>query len=175
MNSKNRYFLFGIAVIALIFGITAYFSWNNYLKTSSGQPNANDQMAVKNERVSSQPQASRSASVQQMIDSGQFAPPPGNTERVVSSVSPFASGTRTASAGMSQSVKGNGQELTGVQQAAAVMFSSRGDKIAAAVVRQDSPSASNATLTTAAASPQTPSQPVEFESPPGVGSPKGAK
>jgi len=174
MNSKNRYFLFGIAVIALVFGVTAYFSWDNGLKTSSSQPNASDQMAVKSERVASQPQVSRSASVQQMIDSGQFAPPPGNTERVASSVSPFTSGTRTASSSMSQSVKGNGQEQAGVQQAAAVMFSSRSDKIAAAVVRQDSPSVS-ATAQAQSAAPPSPSQPAEFESPPGVGSAKGGQ
>ena len=175
MNSKNRYFLFGIAVIALTFGIAAYFSWDNGLKTSSSQPNASNQMTVKIERVSSQPQVSRSATVQQMIDSGQFAPPPGNTETMSSSVSPFSSGTRTASSGMSQNVKGNGQEQTWLQQAAAVMFSSRSDKIAAAVVRQDSPSVSATAQAQSAAPAQLQSGLPQFETPPGIGSAKGGQ
>jgi len=175
MIFKKQYFPLWIAFIALIFGVAAYLSWKTDLEISSSQSSASELIAVATKRASLQPQASRSASVQQMIDSGQFAPPPGNTERVASSVSPFTSGTRTASSGMSQSGKGNGQEQAGVPQAAAVMFSYRGDKIAAAVVRQDSQSVSNATLTTAAASPQTPSQPTEFESPPGVGSAKGGQ
>jgi len=175
MIFKGRWLLLGITVVALGMLAAVYFLRSSDIEVTSIHPAQGNRFTVPEEKRSMQVQTPERALVLHLINTGQFNPPPGNTETMSSSVSPFSSGTRAASSGMSQSATGNGQEKTWLQQAATVMFPSRSDKIAAAVVRQDSPSVSATAQAQSAAPPQPQSGLPQFETPPGIGSAKGGQ
>ena len=175
INVKSRVLPFGIAAIALVLCVAAYLSWDSDLGSSS-QPGERNRMTPTTGEDSSQSQAIRKQSIQQMIDSGQFDPPPGNTERLNSAVSPF---TRTAPA-ESQRTSPRADSLRQDQQGqvwigGTIPAGGASDKIAAAVSRQDSPSVSATAQAQSAAppQPQTQSGVPHFETPPGIGSPTG--
>jgi hypothetical protein len=106
--------------------------------------------------------------MQQIINSGQLSSPPGDTERTRSINWPFSAIQRTAE----PVVSAEGQSHVNIAQAA---------------LRIDSPKSSSQGIVTQSIStmqlPRAPSnskpvptqsQPIEFETPPGVGSPRGS-
>lgn len=103
--------------------------------------------------------------VQQMINSGQFAPPPGNPDKMYSIASPFAAAAPAS--GSPSGNTGTSQSPANVQPGVAMLGANPAGSTSTQLAQRNAP---------AAASPaqrQTPGQPIEFETPPGIGSAKG--
>lgn len=109
------------------------------------------------------------ADVQQMINSGQFAPPPGNLDKMYSIASPFAAATPAAASESSPGNSGISQSPAGVQPGIAMLGANPGGGTPTQVVKRNAPPA------TSPAQLQAPGQPIEFETPPGIGSAKGSQ
>lgn len=107
--------------------------------------------------------------VQQMINSGQFAPPPGNPDKMYSIASPFAAAAPAAASGSSPGSAGISQSPAGDQSGIAMLGANPGGSTPTQAIHRNSPAA------TSPAQLQAPSQPVEFETPPGIGSAKGSQ
>ena len=176
MNVKSRSLPIGITAIALVLCVAAYLSWDSDLGSSS-QPGERSRMTPTTGEGSLPSQAIRKQSIQQMIDSGQFDPPPGSAVKLHSAVSPFSRPAQAEAQRPSPTVDSSTQGQPGQLWVAGAMPASGSDNNASAGARQEKQPASNQALspTLIQAPAQTPdqSQPVEFESPPGVGSPKG--
>lgn len=102
------------------------------------------------------------AKVQQMIDSGQFAPPPGNPAKMYSIASPF-SNTATPEPSTSAEAQGSNHR----QQGLVSSWTAPGPRPAEAVLV----TRSDAAVVSKPVPGQAPEG--EFETPPGIGSAKG--
>ena len=107
--------------------------------------------------------------VQQMINSGQFAPPPGNPDKMYSIASPFAAAAPAAANGSSPGNTGTSQSAAGVQPGVAMLGANPGGSTPTQVTKRNDQTAAGPTRL------QAPGQPVEFETPPGIGSAKGSQ
>jgi len=134
---------------------------------------------VPEKNVSAQIQTPESALVQHLINSGQFDPPPGNTQKTNSFTNPFLPLTQAETQEMAHEVERNLQEQQRSMQGSSIISARVSDKPVAAVVRQVSQSVGNQASPQTPVPPQTQSQiqsaSLEFESPPGIGSAKGGR
>ena len=99
MDSVKKWGLPGIILVALLaLGIAAavYVSRGKTLEVPDSPRVSGNESAGAAVKPSPGKQISQNASVQQLIASGQLDPPPGNTEKLNSAVSPFAKPTSTA-------------------------------------------------------------------------------
>ena len=107
--------------------------------------------------------------IRQMINSGQFAPPPGNPDKMYSIASPFAAAPAAAASGNSPGNTGASQSPAGIRPGVAMLGADPAGSTPTQVVKQSAP------VATSPARLQAPGQPVEFETPPGIGSAKGSQ
>jgi len=110
--------------------------------------------------------AAPSSEVQHLINSGQFAAPPGNPDKMYSIASPFAAATPAAAAAIAA---GNPGSPASIQPGLTMLGASSGSAATTQVATKNSPAAA------VPAPPQPHSQPIEFETPPGIGSAKGGQ
>ena len=107
------------------------------------------------------------AKVQQMLDHGQFAPPPGDPAKMYSIASPFSNAAAPATTVPAQEAQAGVQPPQGLLSSWTVPNGKTKDKTAAPVIQADTPPAHPP------AQPQL--QTGEFETPPGIGSAKGGQ
>ncbi|MFA7282453.1 MAG: hypothetical protein WC100_20390 [Sterolibacterium sp.] len=109
---------------------------------------------------------SSSTEVQRMINSGQFAPPPGNPDKMYSIASPFSASTSAASGAPDKS-----QGHSGAQSGIAMLGANTWSNPPAQDVRKNPSAIAEVKPHTAQAQTQS----IEFETPPGIGSSKGGQ
>lgn len=179
MNPGKIWLLLGLIAVSLGMVIADSFSPVRDLKISNNTasvPSSGNGLASVVGRQSMQPQISQRPSLQQMINSGQFNPPPGNTDKMYSIAVPFANSTQTASAPIAQEIDVNGQGSPKPHQGGTLISAWQSNKVAVATPSQGSLSVGNqAQAPPALIQAQAPNQSIIFESPPGVGSTKGGQ
>lgn len=110
---------------------------------------------------------SATAKVQRMLDSGQFAPPPGDPAKMYSIASPFSSAAAPPTTAPAQEAQAGVQPPQGLLSSWTAPNGRIKDKTAAPAVKTETPPA------------RPPAQPQpqagEFETPPGIGSAKGGQ
>jgi hypothetical protein len=158
--------LLGVAVLFFITSETSTQSAGVVLRAGSALTSSS--------RQESAAPVSSSTEVQRMINSGQFAPPPGNPDKMYSIASPFSQSLPDAPAApVTPGAPGKSQGNSGVQPGIAMLGGNAWNNSPAQDVRKNS-------STTAEIKPQTTpaqvqSQSIEFETPPGIGSSKGGQ
>lgn len=114
---------------------------------------------------------SSSTEVQRMINNGQFAPPPGNPDKMYSIASPFSQSAPAAPA--ASGAPGKNQGNPGVQAGIAMLGANTWNNPPAQDVRKNLPGVAEIKPNTVPDQAQ--SQSIEFETPPGIGSVKGGQ
>ncbi|MFA7282457.1 MAG: hypothetical protein WC100_20410 [Sterolibacterium sp.] len=155
--------LLGAAVLFFIASETATQSGAVILRTGSA-------LTALPQQDSAAP-VSSSTDVQRMIDSGQFAPPPGNPDKMYSIASPFSQSAPAAP--VTPGAPGKSQGNSGVQPGIAMLGANTWSNAPAQDARKSSSVTAEIKSHTAPAQVQ--SQSIEFETPPGIGSSKGGQ
>ncbi|MCX7169222.1 MAG: hypothetical protein NTY41_02740 [Proteobacteria bacterium] len=169
MPRDSRIYWSGIAAALLLLAAFFLFDAGDSTLPSSGVTLRMGSAPLAPPREDAAAPNSGRAEVQQMINSGQFAPPPGNPDKMYSIASPFAAAAPAVTSGSSAGNAGTSQSPAGVQPGIAMLGANPGGSAPAQLVKRNAPPA------TSPAQLQAPGQPVEFETPPGIGSAKGSQ
>jgi hypothetical protein len=166
----NKYPVLTLSALVASIGLAAVFpSRYNDLESSAINAVSDKGFTVLEERIAVLPQTRENASVQRLINSGQFDPPPGNTERLNSAVSPFSRFAQAVAHEFSGKTDTNRQNQPTQASVREVVSAHGSNGTISAIVGQDNQSSNNQALA------QLQNQSSEFESPPGIGSAKGGQ
>ena len=139
------------------------------------------------EKLSPEEQIKRRELVKQMIQNGDFSPPPGNAAAISSSISPFGQGARTTGDGASRNVSDPVAARPGALQITPMNLGTQAAQTPVGITAQAKASATSSVQTSTVAGNNvfvtppvqtdtgTKSTQIEFEPPPGIGSPKGGQ
>lgn len=193
MIAAGRLFWLGAALLLLV--LAAWF-WPEGAAPVPGVVGLPGRDSAATLEVAAQPATAATASeatkVQEMIASGKFSPPPGDTQAMYSIASPFSSSGRSPEAGSAPAERSAALAPAGSQpqfgpQGAALVGAPREAHVAApalkalgqaVVANQPADQPTNLSTNLQASGLPTPSastQRLEFETPPGVGSAKGGQ
>ena len=168
MPRESRIYWFAIAATLLLAAFYLFEPGDSTLPTSSVMVRKVPTLSTSPREEIASSSNSRSE-VQQMINSGQFAPPPGNPDKMYSIASPFTAAAPAAASGSSPGNAGISQSPAGVQPGIAMLGANPGGGTPTQLVKRNAPPAASP------AQLQAHGQPIEFETPPGIGSAKGSQ
>ena len=170
MKIQKKWFLLGSAIAVGSISIF-YILANSNHDVSKTLPMAVVGSPAPKAILSAEELIKRRELVQQMIQNGEFRPPPGNVGTISSAASPFGQFTRGSGDDASKNPDANSATQPRVPQIISMNLGTPGKQNAVAVATRDN----LFQPVPVQASVGTQSSPIEFESPPGIGSPKGGQ